>query len=91
MGEDRDEPSVDAGEGPMHDAGSAEPVIAALPSEPAPYKATRREEPGPEAMPAAVIERDFQPITDLGPPTEAPVQYRPTGPDETGTDAGASR
>lgn len=63
------------------DAGEVEPKVARLPRDPAPYVVTPREEPGPEAFPPAVIEREFQPITDVGPPTAGPEEYRRRSPE----------
>ena len=58
------------------DAGLVKPKVVRLPSDPAPYAAPPREEPGPEAMPPAVIEGEFRPITDVGAPTEVPEQHQ---------------
>jgi len=79
-----------AGEVAAKDAGSVEPVTGELPHEDAPYQAPPREEPGPEAIPPAVIEREFQPISDVGAPTAPPDQYPPGRPNGTGTGDGGT-
>jgi hypothetical protein len=51
---------------PSRQAGVAEAKHVRLSAEPSPYHVDPREEPGPEALPAATIYGPFRPIVDRG-------------------------
>jgi hypothetical protein len=79
VGNKDDHAGADGAKAAEKNAGVVNPKVARLPRDPAPYAVRPREEPGPEALPPAVTEREFQPITDVGTPTEAPEEHQRRG------------